>query len=162
LPFFVLGAPVVARALDVDKYGWFIAFIGLALFINSWDWYTELRSRPFKKVMFLTPREERLLGGEIEDVYLKMTNMIKENQCSRVGVSIGGNYPEYPLWVFLDAPRDDLEIEWIISENDPSGDYRKLNFEPCALICQFCPKEWDTFRDLPLIYEESGYRLYLE
>ena len=103
-----------------------------------------------------------MVGGKITRHYKDMTGRILDQECNEVGIMIGGTYPEYPLWVYLGAPRPDLEIEWIIADSDPSGTYKKPDFQPCAMICQFCPDEWETFRDLPMVYQDPPYRLYME
>jgi hypothetical protein len=78
-----------------------------------------------------------------------------------VGVLISGGGADYPLWVLIGAPDADLRLEWIIS-GPPSTRYRDMSFEPCALVCERCPQEWEMYRDLPLVYGHSNFRLYLD
>jgi hypothetical protein len=161
-PFFVLSAPSVALVLGRFSPNILLPLGSLTLVLASRMWLFELGGRSFDIAMFTTPREDRYLSGELETIYRNMTDRIDEQGCDRVGIMISGNYPEYPLWVYLGAPSEDLEIEWIIGENDTSSDYRKVDFEPCALICQYCPEEWETFRDMPEVFVSGDYRLFLE
>ena len=59
-------------------------------------------------------------------------------------------------------PREDLQMEWIVS--GPTERYSFPGFDACAIICEACPEEWDTIRDLTPVYQDEGkrYRLFLE
>ena len=101
------------------------------------------------------------LGERKYEDFEALTDLIEDAGCSRVAVMISGNGREYPIWANLGAPREDLEIEWIVV-GTPSEKYRDYSFEPCAAICQYCPPEWTTFRDLMLVYEDHNHRLFLK
>ncbi len=73
---------------------------------------------------------------------------------------LSGSGAEYPLWVLLGSPDPDLEMEWIVS-GTPSETYRQEDFQPCAVICEKCPEEWERFRDLPLSYQNGNFRLFI-
>jgi hypothetical protein len=88
-----------------------------------------------------------------------MTDTIQEADCTKVGIMLSGSGAEYPLWVLLGAPNPDLEIEWIVS-GTPSENYRQDDFQPCAVICEKCPQEWEQFSGLPLLYQNGNFRLY--
>ena len=90
-----------------------------------------------------------------------MIEMIQSRGCSSVGLMILGNRPEYTLWVMMGSPDENLEIEWITGQTDPSRAYRKPGFQPCAVICESCPEEWDTVRGLPVVYNDPPHRLFL-
>jgi hypothetical protein len=90
-----------------------------------------------------------------------MTSAIEEKGCKDIGLMLSGDTGEYPLWVLLDAPNEDLKIDWIISKNDPSGKYRIEGFEPCAVICEGCGSYDEMYNGLPLVFDAYGFRLYL-
>lgn len=90
-----------------------------------------------------------------------MRILIEETGCSDIGIMLSGDAAEYPLWVVLGKPSEELTIEWIISRGDPTGIFRKSEYKPCALICGKCPLEWTSFNDLPLVNDDYGYRLFL-
>jgi hypothetical protein len=85
---------------------------------------------------------------------------IEEAGCSQVGLMITGNGAEYPLWSMLKAPRQDLRMEWIVADTS-SAILSDPNFTPCAVICEDCKLQSDTFRGLPIVFERAPYRLYL-
>jgi hypothetical protein len=51
-------------------------------------------------------------------------------------MAISGAGAEYPYWLLLGAPRDDLRIEWIVA-GTPSAQYSDPEL-PCAIICDTC------------------------
>lgn len=107
------------------------------------------------------PREQQYLPNYITKPLSKVIDRIKNEGCSRVGVMITGDGPEYPIWVFLGAPNSKLEVEWIVSDT-PSAKYEDTEFKPCAVICdRSCPHRWESIRGLPLSYEIREYRLFI-
>lgn len=167
LPFFVLGAPLVGVWLGDFRWRivpWIVA--GL-LAVSSWSWLVGINNRPLspskedQASILTSSREELYLPGREGAAYSAIANSINATQCSKVGIMISGSSPEYPFWVLLGAPREDLEIEWIIGDSAPSAEYMKPDFQPCAVICERCPEDWQTVRDLPLYQEQARFRLYL-
>ncbi len=132
--------------------------------VGAWSWLTNINSRP------LLPDAEsgwsilnttRDTNYAYYSKYQPMIEMIQSQGCSSVGLMILGDKPEYTLWVMMGAPDKNLEIEWITGQNDPSSAYRKPGFQPCAVICERCPEEWDSIRGLPVVFEDPPYRLFL-
>jgi 4-amino-4-deoxy-L-arabinose transferase-like glycosyltransferase len=164
LPFFVLCAPIVGTVLS-SKFPLPISrFLAVIMVIGAWSWLTNISSRP------LLPSEDKdwtILNITRETnypgygTYKPMIDMIKAQDCSSVGLMIKGDRPEYTLWVMMGAPDDDLEIEWITGKNSPSSAYRKPGFQPCAVICEACPEDWDSVRGLPLVFDDKTHRLFL-
>ena len=168
LPFFVLSAPAIGFSLRQflpQNIGRLIAAI---LLVASWPWLVSIQSRPLipdeqsniESVLTLT-REELYfaLGQHLIEPYTEMTDIIHEIGCTKVGIMLSGSGAEYPLWVLLGAPDPNLELEWIVS-GTPSEDYRQDDFQPCAVICEKCPQEWEQFSGLPLSYQNGNFRLY--
>jgi hypothetical protein len=84
-----------------------------------------------------------------------------EQDCRTIALVLRGSAAEYPFWVLMGAPRDDLEIEWIVA-GTPSAQFRDTQFQPCAVICDSsCPDEWEEVWGLPLAHERAGFRLYM-
>jgi len=161
---FVLLAPVVAWLVRKLPDGG-VAALGAGLVLYAWPWLVRLEPRPLladreRRSVLTTAREDLYLPASLGGAYREITDLIQGDGCRSVGVMLGGDAPEYPLWIYLGAPRRDLTIEWIVS-GTPSERYRRPDFEPCAVVCDFsCPAEWTMVRELPLRLEESGYRLY--
>jgi hypothetical protein len=103
-----------------------------------------------------------LNAPQLDEPYYEMSELIEANECNQVGLILSGDTAEYLLWVFLDTPRPDLTIDWIISRSDTSGRYRLEDFQPCAVVCEGCLQQGAIYNNLPLVYDNYGYRLYLE
>jgi hypothetical protein len=166
MPFFVLMAPLIAAVLDRLCRAWVLAAMAVGLLAYSWPWLARLEPRP------LFPRKDgvSILDTDRMDLYFSATSTettellrdtIQGNACQVVGVMLGGDSPEYPLWAFLGAPRSGVRLEWIVA-GTPSARYAPVDFQPCAVVCdQSCPSEWTTVRDLPLRLDVSGIRLFM-
>lgn len=163
--FFVLAAAWVASLLDELLAPAGLALLGVALLVAARSWLVELGPRPILtdrmgRGLFVTERSSLYLLPNDEEPIREIADRIQSRGCTAVGVMLTGDGPEYPWWVYLGAPRDDLVIEWIVAAT-PSERYRRADFEPCAAVCDAsCPPQWSTVGDLPLRLEVSGYRLY--
>ena len=169
LPFFVLFAPVAGVCLEGILPKKLNFLLGIGFIILAWPWLLNLENRPliayvstlqsssFTQII----RKVSYPGQREYDAYKAITDKIVDANCSTVAIMISGNGTEYPFWANLGAPRDDLEIQWVVV-GTPSDKYMDESFEPCAAICQYCPKEWTTFRDLMLVYEDHNHQLFLK
>jgi hypothetical protein len=170
LPFFVLFAPVAGYVIGRLASRWGV-LIGLILLVAAWPWVIGINSRPvipnldraYVSGIFSEPRQKLYFanGMYLFEPYNDLTRKIKEAQCDKVGIMLSGNGFEYPLWVLLGAPRETLEIEWIVA-GTPSALYEDPNFTPCAVICESCPQDWEGIRGLPLDYRRSNFQLFLQ
>jgi hypothetical protein len=94
--------------------------------------------------------------------YEQVADHIRSNNCHSIGIALAGHTAEYPFWVFLGSPSEDVVIEWIV-DGSPSSKFRDQSFDACAIICDFsCPREWEVVNGLPLAYEVADYRLFME
>lgn len=98
--------------------------------------------RAYVSGVFTEPRQKLYFanGTYLFEPYNDLTRKIKEAHCDEVGIMLSGNGFEYPLWVLLGAPRETLEIEWIVA-GTPSALYEDPNLTPCAVICENCPQD---------------------
>jgi hypothetical protein len=169
LSFFVLFSPAIGFALCriLTRHG--ARLVGLGLVVAAWPWLVSIRSRPIipneqghVQSVLVASRETLLFANaDLQEPYTSMTEMIKQEACTEVGLMLSGAGVEYPLWVLLGAPDQDLNIEWIVS-GVPSERLRQPDFQPCAILCGSCPEEWNEVRGLPLEYEKHGFRLFIK
>jgi len=171
LPLYLISAPLLTYWLR-RKIPSKFAYLGIGcMAIVAVPFLLWQRSRPLVAVnpnayvgsVLTEPRESLYFanGKGLLRPYSEMIDAIERAKCQKVGLMLAGNGAEYPLWVLLGAPDEGLEIEWIIGERAPSAGFRDRAFAPCAMICERCPEEWNTFRDLPLHGRYSGFRLFL-
>ncbi len=171
LPTFVLSAALVGVVLEQRLRPWFGSAIVLGLVVLAWPWLLSIRTRP------LVPRADSVVGSVLvesrrtlafanapylQDALSSVGGLIREASCSTVGIALSGSGPEYLVWEVMGAPRRELRIDWIVA-GTPSARYAEPSFAPCAVVCdESCPSDWTTIRGLPLAYERSGYRLFLQ
>jgi hypothetical protein len=169
MPFFVLAAPSVGVILERLLRPWIRIIISVILIIGAIPILFLLDIRPILSTdetgtIFSLRRLDQYFAEahNLDEPYILMTTAIQEKRCNDIGLMLSGDTGEYPLWVLLDAPNEDLKIDWIISKKDVSGKYRIEGFTPCAVICERCEWAGDEFNGLPLYFQEYGFRLYLE
>jgi len=167
LPFFVLFAPAVACALLSVAPAGVVRVTGLVLVVASWPWLVSLDSRPLlpkegdRASIVAEPRQQLYLSASAAEALTAIANDIAQANCRDVGIMLSGDGPEYALWAFLGAPRDAPRVEWIVT-GTPSARFADSGFHPCAIICDAsCAQDSITIGGLPLVYDASGWRLYM-
>ena len=171
LPFFILMAPVIGTSFTQVLPERTLNIAGICLLLFSWPWLMSIQSRP------LIPDSESRVGSILKESrgdlyfgngpnyqhpYVGVTERIRESECTSIGLVLAGNAAEYPFWVLMGSPREDVRLEWIVS-GTPSARLAPTDFQPCAVICDgSCPQEWKIINGLPLSFELAGYRLFLE
>lgn len=169
LSFFVIVSPFVACLVCSFQTQYLSKLIGITLLLSTWPWLFGIRSRPIIPAASNTPIKSVLSEPRksfytvnvpwVVDQYRTIVDEINRIQCSQVGLMLGGSAMEYLFWVELGAPRNDLEIEWIVS-GTPSERYVQEDFSPCAIVCEKCPQDMLVARGLPVSIDQGNLRLY--
>jgi len=168
MPFFALVAPAFGFVTGRWRPAWIPAALALGLTLAARPWLLGLYERPLledpRGYSVLTSKRESLYfttGPGLEEGYKRVAEKIQNASCSAVGIMLGGEAAEYPLWPLLGEPRGKTRLEWIVA-GTPSARYENPNFEPCAVICDAsCPSEWTEVRGLPWSLDIKGLRLYI-
>jgi hypothetical protein len=168
LPFFLIAAPAFGVVLGSILPTWAATVVGLGLVASSFMWLVSINPRPLIPLSgktewpsVLTAPREQMYFTSIPGAYEPMkqvVSLIEGVQCKEVGMAISGAGAEYPYWVLLGAPRDDLRIEWIVA-GTPSARYSDPGFKPCAVICDTCG-DASSYRGLPLLTQFGKINLY--
>jgi hypothetical protein len=170
LPFFVIYAPIAGFLLGRMKPKRLGEWIGVILLLGSLPWLFSIETRPILASPGRSPVKSVLTESRLNllfsnNAYLieparDVVIRIEEAGCSQVGLMLTGNGAEYPFWYMLEAPRSDLRIEWIVAGTE-SARLSDPSFDPCAVICENCQIQTQTFRGLPQVFERAPYRLFL-
>jgi len=161
--------PMVAASVSILLPRWLAAGVAAAFLVVSLIWIAGIHSRPVARrvdgrvqSIFRADRTQLLFanGPQLQGTYTRMASDLADLGCSQVGILLGGDGAEYPLWSVLGAPRDSLRIEWIVS-GTASARYAPSDFVPCGVICQDCPRETVKIRGLPQAYDLGGFQLFL-
>lgn len=172
LPFFVLYAPLFGYAISTIISRWVMWGISILLLIAALfpllmveeKSVIHLPRQENGETIFTQTRDELYFGAEpgLASPMIDITQQINQADCKVIGLSISGAAAEYPWWVLLGAPDDDLLIEWLVA-GAPSSKYALDGFSPCAVICdRSCPSGWTSVHGLPLAYKRAGFRLYMQ
>lgn len=167
LPFFMLACPLIGAVLGRAFPPAVAAGLGLGAILLAWPWLTRIASRPLlaaepSRSTLTAPRLEQVFyyNPDLASFYPRLTNPVLEAACQQIGIALLGDGAEYPLWSMLGAPRQDLRIEWLVS-GAPSAKFADPDFTPCAVICQGCPPEDETWGGLPRRVTVDKYALFL-
>lgn len=99
-------------------------------------------------------------NGEIKEAYSEMTEAIRQSESRKLGLKIGGNTYEYPIWSMLG---EDYEIRHIMVENS-TGKFEKRDFTPdCILFEKFresCIQYQNEIYDLSWTSSDGNFGLY--
>jgi hypothetical protein len=171
LGLFVLAGGLFGRMAERLGTGRWLPVGCVVLLTAAWPWLVQIKSRPLLPRVgdsyvgsILSESRGRLYfanGLHLEEPYSRFADVIEQGQCDRVGIALSGNSAEYPLWVLLGFPRSGVEIGWIVS-GTPSEIHADSGFTPCAVICEGCPPEETSYRQLPLVEQRADLRLFLD
>jgi hypothetical protein len=139
LPFFILGSAWIATMLEriLSFKGRVIIVVFLIIaavpfVINGYP-----RRLVGKKAIIQLPREQRYFVHSPPTYFFYKTaaDLVKHSGCKEVGLMIGSDDWESPLWPMLDVPGSGIRLEHVFVSNGlervkyPLGD-----FTPCAII----------------------------
>ncbi len=141
LPLFVMASTFIGVVLSrISKK--FANSLVLILLLSSIPWVLCNRYRPMigSNNIFEVSRIEQYFSDRIylEKPYVEAANFLKSRGCSQIGLSLGDDPWEYPLWVVLKAHnKQQVYVEHVNVENISSsaqGSYFNKEFLPCAVV----------------------------
>jgi hypothetical protein len=105
LPLFVLAAPFLGLVLSRTWNTKIINSLMVLLMVTTLPWVLLNWSRPIlgKNSIFTTSRIEQYFKNRptLADPYIKSAHILADMHCSDVGLLLGGDDWEYPLWMLL-------------------------------------------------------------
>ena len=158
LPILVLAAPVVAATLleGASRRGALV--LGAALVLAAIPWVVANEMRPVlgPASVLRVPRADQYFTGRpnLREPYLRAVAWLRERDCRDVGLVVGGNEWEYPLWPLLGDADRPARIRHVNVANesrfaapaDPSS-------APCAVLAIGVPDAGDE-----LVVDGRAYR----
>lgn len=148
LPFFVLWGSVFAVAMTQIQLGKWTRLVAIMLVISSIPWLllnstrSAIAKRPYTRMggsIFLETTEAILFVNwhNLRQPYTDAAQVIRDLECTDVGLMIDSHDIEYPFWRLLDAPESGIRIEAV--GNYPNLErYKDPTFSPCVVICSLC------------------------
>lgn len=140
-PLFILLAPVVALALARWRPRWLGTGVMLAMLLHSVPWLLYNATRPLvgPQSILNTPRASQLFAArrDLHESFVEAARSIEAGGCRQVGLVMGVDNWEYPLWKLLATGNDRaVRIEHVEVGNRSRG-LPLPEFEPCAVITVF-------------------------
>ncbi|WP_193193571.1 ArnT family glycosyltransferase [Nostoc sp. MG11] len=169
LPFFVLMSPFIGVVLSNVKKDQVAIFILLFLLLSSLSWVFFNRYRPIisNKSIFQISRVEQYFSNRpyLNVTYTGAVEFLNSAKCSNIGLSMGNDPWEYPLWVLLQQNQQEVVKIQHINLNNISAslenEYPYKEFLPCGIISMETKKSRQekrqkiNFQDK--IYERAWY-----
>lgn len=136
LPAFMLWMPL--SALFLQRIGpSFLRLVVIGLWIGSLPWLLENKTRPFElgDSECCSPRSSGLFTKREEwyDSYDQVTEEVTQLDCDQIGLILGANAWEYPIWLMLEEKGFVGQISHVEVTNE-STKYAQSDFNPCAII----------------------------
>ncbi|MEH2069344.1 MAG: hypothetical protein V7K47_14475 [Nostoc sp.] len=142
LPFFILISPFLGIVLSRIKKQKIAIFIIIFLLISSLPWVFVNRFRPIvgSNNIFQVSRIEQYFSNRpyLKPSYTEAVEFLNFQKCSNIGLSMGNDPWEYPLWVLLQQNNPQIVKIEHINVSNISAVFAKNSsaqeFEPCGII----------------------------
>jgi hypothetical protein len=143
LPIFALAAPFVAVALtSLVERGSGHQLLVLALGLSSFPYLVMNEARPLvgSRNLLRQTRAETLFNNnpDLRDSYGWVTQFLLRSHCRNVGLNLGGDGWDYPLWTLLEEGSPErLRVRDIGVNNETGKLSPPVQFAPCAVVTAF-------------------------
>jgi hypothetical protein len=138
LPLFVLWSPVIAVIMSTAMNKWIANVIMAILVIISFHWVLKNESRPLigQNSILNTSRIDQYFINRpgIKESYYYCALAISSQQCNDIGLQLGGDHWEYPLWVLIQRNSKQMSRIEHVNVRNRSDKISLGNFNPCALL----------------------------
>ena len=155
LPLFVLWMPFVAATLRAELSKTNVRAIGITLILLSTPWllYQVPRSPTARENVFNTNRTTQYFRNYpgLEQTYRDATAFLEQEKHSQIGLLLGGNDLEYPLFVLLGKANSTMRLEHVHVNNGSSA-IQMPPFDPTAIVVTSYRKKdkWKKKEELSL------------
>jgi hypothetical protein len=170
LPFFILGAPIVAWVATRLNLRLAAPLVAGALMLMALPWLAFNNTRPLVgrtpwptrigSILWTSPPEILLASNpRLVSSYTQGAELIRESGCTQVGLRIDSDELEYSFWWLLRAPQSGIRLESIY----PTARSQSLMdpaFRPCAILCTIC-SDRDRLHGLPLAADFDRLDVFL-
>jgi len=141
LPLFVLLLPIIGLSLSQIRFHNIANLIIIILILGAIPYLLKNQSRSIigEESILTTSRTKMYFSNRplLADPYINSVEYILGSQCADIGLLMGANDWEYPIWVLLQNYKREIRIEHINVTNISQKKTREspfVDFIPCALI----------------------------
>jgi len=145
LPFFVLCCPFLGLVLSKLSKKQIVGYIAVILILASFPWVFFNRYRPIISTdnIFQVSRIEQYFKNrpKLQKPYTQAVEYLNSKQCSTVGLMMGQDAWEYPLWMVMQQKfGNKFQLQHINVANGSSVKEKESpfkEFEPCGIIYMY-------------------------
>lgn len=164
LAVFFLMAPIFGAVISKISLKWVRAACGLVLIVLSLPWLVSIHDRALVPLRRFTSSQSLFVSNRFDfepqyPVLAALPEWLERYDCDQIGIYGTGALTEYNVWSALDAPRDDIRIEWLVA-GTPSAKYVDDGFSPCLIVCAQCSPELEEIRGLVPLLDDFYFTLY--
>ncbi|BAZ28107.1 hypothetical protein NIES4074_05380 [Cylindrospermum sp. NIES-4074] len=142
LPFFVLLSPFIGVILSKIKKQKLVISLAIFLLVSSLPWLALNRFRPLinNNNIFQVSRVEQYFTNRpyLKGTYVGAVEFLNSKNCSDIGLLMGNDPWEYPLWVILQKDKQKMLKIQHINVNNISATIERMypynEFEPCGIV----------------------------
>ncbi len=138
LPLFVLSSPFVGIILTESRRKFVANSIMVILLGASLPWLLGNASRPIlgNNSIITTSRIDQYFINQplIEESFFDAADLIDKHKCKSIGIVLGRNDWEYPLWVLLRRNGNRTPRIEHVNVLNRSGKIKQAEFKPCAIV----------------------------
>ncbi len=113
-----------------------LAHMFLVIFSSLWLFWSETKPVLSSKNIFNTPREQQyFMVLSYGDAYRETIDYLAGQRCDRLGLKLGENDWEYPLWAFSQRTFPKLpQFHHVLVENSSQSARNQAEFRPCLIL----------------------------
>lgn len=138
LPLLVLWCPAIGVVMEHAWSPRLAAMVAAGLLALSAAWVVASAGHPLvgpRSVLHLPRSEQYLLRAPaFRDPFLQVAALARERRCDRIGLVMGWNDVEYPLWALLGDGGARVRIEHVEVRNASARAGAGAPFAPCLVV----------------------------
>jgi hypothetical protein len=164
LAVFFLMAPIFGAVVSKIPFKWVRVGSGLALVGLSLPWLVSIHDRSLVPLRQFTSSQSLFVSNRFDfepqfPALATLPDWIDHYDSDQIGIYGTGALTEYNIWSALDAPREDIRIEWLVA-GTPSAVYVDEEFNPCLIVCAQCSPELEEIRGLVPVSSDHYFTLF--
>ena len=150
LAYFVLFAPMLGLMVDRIGKTYLDVIVAVVMIAFAMPWLFQTQERPVFPVrektypysVFQADYDALYFATTPDDheTYREISDLIRNRGIEEIGLHLMPRRAEYPFWALLGAPRDNIELRWLVA-SDASAPYLIEDFSPAVIICEDCPPD---------------------
>ena len=141
LPLFVLGSALCGAVIAMSEHKLIMNSVMIALLLASIPYVVRNESRPlisnqYHKSIFTSDRLDQYFYNQprIKDSYYTSVKAACSNSCDTIGLRIGIDSWEYPIWAVAKSMNGCMPRIEHIQVNNVSSNIPLINYQPCAVL----------------------------